>query len=1534
MVARPAAAADGEATPLPQSLESVAEGMARYVVESRAIRAVDLIEALSEAPDVPSLAWSALTELGALFQGCHAGSTEVRLVLAHKDHSTCLNVSRSVPAPLAEELQLRPHMGASHSPGFATASHRAFTDASTPVSSSGASQNAGQLPSDARGQLQGALGQPAGAGGTGTHEQTADSEGRLQQNERFQLQLGRTQAADAHAGAPRDAGGLQPDARTLIELSFGTPGETCSPTASAMSANDASRTSVVRQLDEIEVKFEGQGPSHPASPPGLPALIAVTPCGGAREGALLAPAHQQQKHQQGGVAGALPELLLHACASCEDDQIAAVQMPLAGTLARHAMAQGGLVLFSDVMAALRKYGQPWSDTFMEDVLIKKPVWVALVPLFVTGTPVGILMFLGDEPLRRSSPPRHPASSSGTGASAAAHGSAHPTPGPTAGKGDDADGPLPRHPASPSGASAAAHGSAQPTPGPGEEDDGDDGLLPRAAMLPVVAAFEARLAQLLLEPPVSSALNRAVIELGVGGAASAGSGAIAQHIDDSTAAHGGACPTAASCSSPTSAAAAAAYPHLLVMDVFLDAAGASEVPRRAATCGTAAADTARLSQHELQGFGEAYLRSSACELPQLACAHIHVSLPLPATPSGDGLRVVHTTSTSLCAPTHSLMRVYQATIKRHVPSLCLNQLETLHRPQVEEIEVVATVGRGAFGSVHLAIWRGMVTAVKFIRHCDEGRKVVRSAWEMAVCKTLSHAHLVHVYAVLPDVCIERTGRKQIRLVPYDLRARGGGDMLGHPGARHPVSHGDAKGGEPLSMVSVPGLAPGPAAPTHTESTAGPSSSPTVMQHSGNDAVKLTLAASCTNGPGAAVAASEQDSGALIFGEETTGPRCHVIIMEYCPLGPMQQLLKERHFLRPTAGDSRPSQSQQQQPLSGLGPGPGDPGTGGVAYSAGTVAGGRHARACSLTLANLLDAPSLPSEMVDLPLVLSLLIQIASAMTYMHSHNFVHCDLKPCNVLLRPHGNGLCAKVSDFGLVELCTINGPLIGDIGGTVTHTAPEVISKKQVTKACDVFSFGIMMFSLYCCKQPYADILKSNTDYKAVEKTIMHRVGDGLRPDFPPGGLTAYTELAQRCWDADPDARPTFDEILVALRTMRRQHVPLHSSHTDMPTAADGREGGPPSSSRNSRASGASSVFGGERSSRVRRDSEVLFGVLSSRRSRHVVPPRKGFSFNAAPSNSSFGAAVQQAGMATRQRGSMGLVVSQPSHKGPGLALRNAATAHLRPQLPSEPMHTPSIDAGGSKSRHPSSRFGGGSQHCGAGYTRSHSVALPLGVAPPLSSAPQLPSILANNSGRGGDVAGRSGAHSSGGSAAVGGSTHGASEYRDYRNATQSEQTGGDCSSMSTSRAHAFLEAAAGKYSASLTSGTWSNGGSTTTTGTTNAAGTPGDVFLAAHGAPPSVPAAPSAVLTLDMAAEARGSSPGGEDRTPGSERAHPCPHASACGGGFAPPRSLIESSPLCSSRWATTTAGSAEFSPTVAALSAPVPNRGPTSAAMHQRA
>ena len=52
-------------------------------------------------------------------------------------------------------------------------------------------------------------------------------------------------------------------------------------------------------------------------------------------------------------------------------------------------------------------------------------------------------------------------------------------------------------------------------------------------------------------------------------------------------------------------------------------------------------------------------------------------------------------------------------------------------------------QGAFGSVYVAMWKGLVVAVKVMKHQLDGRRAMRTAWELAVTKSLSHPNVVMV-----------------------------------------------------------------------------------------------------------------------------------------------------------------------------------------------------------------------------------------------------------------------------------------------------------------------------------------------------------------------------------------------------------------------------------------------------------------------------------------------------------------------------------------------------------------------------------------------------------------------------------------------------------------------------------------------------------------------------------------------------------------------------------------------------------------------
>ncbi|XP_036000619.1 ankyrin repeat and protein kinase domain-containing protein 1 [Fundulus heteroclitus] len=171
----------------------------------------------------------------------------------------------------------------------------------------------------------------------------------------------------------------------------------------------------------------------------------------------------------------------------------------------------------------------------------------------------------------------------------------------------------------------------------------------------------------------------------------------------------------------------------------------------------------------------------------------------------------------------------------------------------------------------------------------------------------------------------------------------------------------------------------------------------------------------------------------------------------------------------------------------------------------------------TLTTDLDGPP------PLPLAVQLVYQVALGMQHLHSNQFLHHDLKPSNVLLDKDFN---AKLADFGLsrvtasvlsnIQLST------GGTAGTFQYMPPEAFDLNyKASRPFDVYSYGILLWSIFTGKEPY-----EGKPFYLVEL----RIREGDRPDVSllleeKNEMKKETvELMTRCWDGDPDKRPTFN--------------------------------------------------------------------------------------------------------------------------------------------------------------------------------------------------------------------------------------------------------------------------------------------------------------------------------------------------------------------------------------------------------------------------
>ncbi|XP_056099113.1 proto-oncogene serine/threonine-protein kinase mos [Rhinichthys klamathensis goyatoka] len=154
-----------------------------------------------------------------------------------------------------------------------------------------------------------------------------------------------------------------------------------------------------------------------------------------------------------------------------------------------------------------------------------------------------------------------------------------------------------------------------------------------------------------------------------------------------------------------------------------------------------------------------------------------------------------------------------------------------------------------------------------------------------------------------------------------------------------------------------------------------------------------------------------------------------------------------------------------------------------------------------------------------------IDIARALQHLHAHVTVHLDLKPANVLVSQQG--VC-KLADFGCsFKLSSKSDTVVthlSEIGGTFTHRAPELLKGEEVTTRVDIYSFGITMWQLLTRESPYEG------DRQCILYAV---VAYNLRPSITrdvfiqsSSGKTCQ-KLISRCWDSDPNIRPTADQLV-----------------------------------------------------------------------------------------------------------------------------------------------------------------------------------------------------------------------------------------------------------------------------------------------------------------------------------------------------------------------------------------------------------------------
>ncbi|KAJ0527648.1 putative protein kinase RLK-Pelle-LRR-XIIIa family [Helianthus annuus] len=181
--------------------------------------------------------------------------------------------------------------------------------------------------------------------------------------------------------------------------------------------------------------------------------------------------------------------------------------------------------------------------------------------------------------------------------------------------------------------------------------------------------------------------------------------------------------------------------------------------------------------------------------------------------------------------------------------------------------------------------------------------------------------------------------------------------------------------------------------------------------------------------------------------------------------------------------------------------------------------------------------------------------ARGLAYLHHDccpKIIHRDIKSSNILLDEY---LEPCVSDFGLAKLLVDEEAHVTTVvAGTFGYLAPEYLQSGRATVKSDVYSFGVLLLELITGKRPTDPaFVKQGLNVVGWLNTLrkenqLEDVVDKRCTDADASTVEAVLEIAGRCTDANPDHRPSMQQVLQFLEQEVMSPCPsdFYDSHSD----------------------------------------------------------------------------------------------------------------------------------------------------------------------------------------------------------------------------------------------------------------------------------------------------------------------------------------------------------------------------------------------------
>ncbi|KAK9096956.1 hypothetical protein Sjap_022453 [Stephania japonica] len=168
---------------------------------------------------------------------------------------------------------------------------------------------------------------------------------------------------------------------------------------------------------------------------------------------------------------------------------------------------------------------------------------------------------------------------------------------------------------------------------------------------------------------------------------------------------------------------------------------------------------------------------------------------------------------------------------------------------------------------------------------------------------------------------------------------------------------------------------------------------------------------------------------------------------------------------------------------------------------------------------------------------------------HKKGYVHCDIKPDNILIFPtQGGKTDVKITDFGLTKRvgCVEKNIILG----APMYLSPELIALNDLNPGCDIWALGCIVAEMVTGRTAW----KCDTDAEA--RSLLYRIGFSEKlPEIPSELSEKGKDFLGKCWQRDCSKRWTAEMLL------SHPFVAEENSYKSFKSVADERVLEPPKS-------------------------------------------------------------------------------------------------------------------------------------------------------------------------------------------------------------------------------------------------------------------------------------------------------------------------------------------------------------------------------------